>query len=58
LRFNPGPLFRRLPKTQRGASAWIALGFGIAFGEAIEGHHGDLTPLIGVASVYATFEIG
>ena len=57
-RFNSGPLFRRLLKTQPGVSAWIAFGFGIAIGEAVEGHYGDLTLLLLVTSVCATFEIG
>src|SRR5258705_13998413 len=38
-----GPLFRRLLKTQPGASALIAFGFGIAWGEAVERNHRDLT---------------
>ena len=37
------PLFRRLPKTQPRASAWIAFVFGIAWGEDVEGNHRDLT---------------
>jgi hypothetical protein len=45
-----------LLKTQPGASAWIAFGFGIAMGKAVEGHRGDLTLLTGVTSVCATFE--
>jgi len=53
-----GPLFRRLLKSQPGASAWIAFGFGIAMGEAIEDHHGDLTLLIEVTRVCATIDIG
>jgi hypothetical protein len=36
-RFSLGPLFRRLLKTQPGASALIAFVFGIAWGEAVEG---------------------
>jgi hypothetical protein len=42
-RFRLGLLFRRLLKTQPGASALIAFGFGIAWGEAVEGNHRDLT---------------
>src|SRR6266851_9198405 len=38
-----GPLFRRLLKTQPGASALIAFVFGIGWGEAVEGNHRDLT---------------
>jgi hypothetical protein len=41
--FQLGPLFRRLLKTQPGASALIAFGFGIAQGEAVERNHRDIT---------------
>src|SRR5258708_34505848 len=42
-RFSLGPLFRRLLKTQPGASAWIHLFFGTEWGEAVEGNNLDLT---------------